>query len=224
MTSTYAITRTDAALSDPADTGAWAHYTTLADRGEGGTGGSLVAAYKLGYDFFDDGVADRRLYALRSMQRCSDDALSNCLPATTFSNTRSQVQQMNNGYGGQRAPGVWSRQRHCHPHRHRHRDRAGEHLSYSYVGKIDAAGYRYVTETLPSSLGTGHWASYQYQDASAGEVPRKEIRQIGTSGNQKQTERVRTWSGTTVGVYGGAQFVYLGQELQTTYDKDGPTP
>ncbi|MBK7201759.1 hypothetical protein [Candidatus Amarolinea dominans] len=223
---TYAITRTDAALSDPADTGAWAHYTTrLLTAVKVKQGGSLVAAYKLGYDFFDDGVADRRLYALRSIQRCSDDALSNCLPATTFSNTRSQVQQMNNGYGGSVRLGYGADNVIATRTVTDTVTGQANTWSYSYVGKIDAAGYRYVTETLPSSLGTGHWASYQYQDASAGEGFRgKEIRQIGTSGNQKQTERVRTWSGTTVGVYGGAQFVYLGQELQTTYDKDGANP
>ncbi|MGB2771226.1 MAG: hypothetical protein WBF31_02790, partial [Anaerolineae bacterium] len=223
---TYAITRTDAALSNPADTGAWAHYTTrLLTAVKVKQGDSLVAAYKLGYDFFDDGVADRRLYALRSIQRCSDDALSNCLPATTFSNTRSQVQQMNNGYGGSVRLGYGADNVIATRTVTDTVTGQANTWSYSYVGKIDAAGYRYVTETLPSSLGTGHWASYQYQDASAGEGFRgKEIRQIGTSGNQKQTERVRTWSGTTVGVYGGAQFVYLGQELQTTYDKDGANP
>ena len=223
---TYAITRTDAALSDPADTGAWAHYTTrLLTAVKVKQGGSLIAAYKLGYDFFDDGLADRRLYALSSIQRCSDDSLSNCLPATTFSNTRTQMQQMNNGYGGSVRLGYGADDVIATRTVTDTVTGQANTWSYSYVGKIDSAGYRYVTETLPSSLGAGHWVSYQYQDASAGEGFRgKEIRQTAASGNQKQVERVRTWNGTTVGVYGSAQFVYLGQELQTTYDKDGANP
>ena len=51
----------------------------------------------------------------------------------------------------------------------------------------------------------------------------KEVQQIVTVGGVKQQEVTR-WTGTTAGVTVGAKLVYLSQEVQTTYDKDGLNP
>jgi hypothetical protein len=229
---TYAVTRTDAALSDRSDISSWAHYTTrLLTAVKVRQDGSLIAAYKLAYDFYDDaqGRADKRVYALRSVGRCSDDALTNCLPATTFANTATQMLELNNGYGGivrldYGLDNVVAARTVTDTVTNR-----AETWNYTYTERIyngvTAAGYRYVTETLPASLGTGNWIAHQFRDGSAGEgFLGQEERQSAAASNKVQAETIRTWQSTTTGVYSGAQLVYLGQELQKTYDQDGLNP
>ncbi len=236
---THAITRTDASLADPSDVGSWAFYTTrLLTAIKVKQAGSLVAAYKLDYDFFNGATSNNRWYALRAVRRCSDEGLTSCLPPMTFSNSLQQVgnnlyirlDQVDNGYGGVV-----------------HLDYGGDNTvigrtitdtvtgtanqwSYSYAGQLlDAytvVGYAQVTETLPSSLGTGNTIYHHFLNGNEADVGfrGKEDQQIVTGGGMKQQESVRTWTGTTTGVYGGANFVYLGQEKQYVYDASGGNP
>ncbi|MBX7233672.1 MAG: hypothetical protein K1X65_04755 [Caldilineales bacterium] len=230
----YAITRTDSALANANDTSSWAHATTRLLTGIAvKQAGALVASYKLDYDFFDKppgGGDNERLYALRSIRRCSDAGMSNCLPATLFSNTRSQMRRIDNGYGGQVGLGygldsiVVSRTI---------TDTvtgSAQTWTYTYANRLDGqggslVGYRSVTETLPSSLGTGNWSYHHFKDGGGGdEFVGKEDQVTVAANNIKQAETLRTWVSTSNGVYGGGKFVYVSAETQNTYDKDGANP
>ena len=242
---TYAVTRTDAALSDPADISAWAHHTTRLLTGIAvKQGSSLTAAYKLEYDFFADGDngappvpvgtpdwgrADRRRFVLRALRRCSDAALTNCLPATRLTNSKSQTLALTNGYGGQVAFGYGADGVVVTRTVTDTVTGTADQWRYAYTTKlydgINVAGYRYVTETLPSSLGAGNWVAHEFKDGSgnAGYLG-QEARQVTTAGGKTQFETLNIWAFTTAAVYGGAPFTYLSQRTQRTYDKDGVNP
>ena len=102
---------------------------------------------------------------------------------------------------------------------------------YSYADTLldgwpCAVGYAQVTETLPASLGAGNTLSHHFINGNGVDVGfrGKEDQQIVTVGGVKQQEVTRIWADTTAGVYGGAKLVYLSEEMQRTYDKDGQNP
>ncbi len=242
---TYAVTRTDAALSDPADSTSWAHYTTRLLTGVTvAQGGSLTAAYKLEYDFFADGDngappvpvgtpdwgrADRRRFVLRALRRCSDAALTNCLPATHLTNSKSQTLALANGYGGQVALGYGADGVVATRTVTDTVTGTADQWGYAYTTKLydgpTLAGYRFVTETLPSSLGSGNWVAHQFLDNSggAGQLG-KEAQQVTVVSGVTQAETLNSWVTSPTGVYGGAPFTYLSQRTQRAYDKDGANP
>ncbi len=219
------------------DASTWYFFTTKLLKGiKVRQGGNLVASYKLEYDYFDAPEYRDRRYALHSIERCSDEGMTNCLPATIYSNTPgsdSELVQVDNGYGGQVGfvydgmgrpvksrtitdtvtgrVDVW------------HYEYDNE---YSDWGSSSIAGFGQVTETLPISLGVGNTIYHEYEDGTGLDSGRrgKETLTEVRDGGVLQQQTLSQWTTFTSSVYGGGHFIGLTQRTMEIYDKDGLNP
>ena len=211
----------------------------------------MVAGYKLNDDHWGPTYCGwRQRYALKTIKRGSDENLTNCLPGWTLTNymggnlgyDNGRLESFNNGYGGQVVFGyselgfvdgydngtnevVTTRTvldavtNTSNQWRYSYADAYLDGQNhYKYV-----VGYAQATETLPASLGVGNTSYHHFSSGNGVDTVfrGKEDQQIVTLGGLKQQEVTRVWASTTAGVYGGGKLVYLSEETQTTYDKDG---
>ena len=208
-------------------------------------GGQLVAGYKLNYDHWGPTYCGwRTRYALKTIARCSDENLTNCLPGWTLTNymggnlgyDNGRLESFNNGYGGQVVFG-YSQLGFVDGNDNGTNEvvttrtvldtvtNTSNQWRYSYADAyLDGqnhykyvVGYAQATETLPGSLGAGNTIYHHFISGNGVDTVfrGKEDQQIVTVGGVKQQEVTRVWAGTTTGVYGGGKLVYLSEEVQT---------
>jgi hypothetical protein len=231
--------RDDAPLADPSTQAVWAYYTTRLLTGiHIRQAGSLVAGYKVTHAHWGTtppSLPSGRRYAPNGIYRCSDEGLTTCLPGWTFANNtdygNGYLSRVDNGYGGQVSfaytwdvvAGIAALTTRTVTDTVTGRV---ESWSYTYGSPIAGVGFQAATETLPASLGGGNTIYHHFLDGSgvdAGFRGKEDLQRV-TVGGVTQQAITRVWVGTTAGVYAGAQLVYLSEERQLTYDKDGLNP
>ncbi len=234
------------------DDSTWYFFTTKLLKGiKVRHGGELTAAYKLSYDYFDATEYRDRRYALRSIERCSDEEMTQCLPATVYENTYHPysdnndgtkdpayvtLRQADNGYGGQVGFAYANLGNNNRPVQSRtitdtvtgrvdvwHYEYDNE---YSDWGSSSIAGFGQVTETLPISLGGGATIYHEYEDGTGLDSGRrgKETLTEVRDGGVLQQQTLSQWTTFTTDVYGGAHFVGLTQRTRKVYDNYGSSP